>query len=279
MPRPLAAPPRSCARRRSPAPARAAPPRPPGPSADDSTIGVAFAARFRRATCSLSVCRVERVGLGQRDDLRLVGEPVAVGLELAADRACRPRPASSPVPSTRWSSTRQRSTWPRKRSPSPAPSCAPSIRPGMSASTNSPLVDAHDAEARVQRRERIVGDLRLRRAMTAARKVDLPALGRPTRPASAISFSRSQIQRSSPGQAGIGAARRPVGRGLEVGVAEAAVAALGEQHALADLRSGRRAGLVVLGEDLGADRHLQDARRRRSRRCGSGPCRGRRSWP
>jgi len=36
-------------------------------------------------------------------------------------------------------------------------------------------------------------------ALLAARKVDLPALGRPTRPASAISFSRSQIQRSSPG--------------------------------------------------------------------------------
>ena len=32
---------------------------------------------------------------------------------------------------------RQRSTWPRKRSPRPRPSCAPSIRPGISASTNS----------------------------------------------------------------------------------------------------------------------------------------------
>ena len=41
------------------------------------------------------------------------------------------------VPSIRCSSTAQRSTWPRKRSPSPAPSCAPSIRPGMSARTNS----------------------------------------------------------------------------------------------------------------------------------------------
>ena len=39
------------------------------------------------------------------------------------------------VGSTRWSSRRQRSTWRRKRWPSPAPSWAPSIRPGMSATT------------------------------------------------------------------------------------------------------------------------------------------------
>ena len=34
---------------------------------------------------------------------------------------------------------------------------------------------------------------------TVARNVDLPALGSPTNPASAISFRRSQIHRSSPG--------------------------------------------------------------------------------
>src|ERR1035437_145929 len=40
-------------------------------------------------------------------------------------------------------------------------------------------------------------------ALTTERKVDLPALGRPTRPASAINFSRSQIQRSSPSWPGL----------------------------------------------------------------------------
>src|SRR4029079_14543709 len=44
---------------------------------------------------------------------------------------------SSAEPSTRWRSRRVRSTWPRKLSPMPAPSAAPSIRPGMSARTNS----------------------------------------------------------------------------------------------------------------------------------------------
>ena len=58
------------------------------------------------------------LGLGQRPQ-NLASAQAAAG--------------SLAVPSTRWSSTRQRSTWPRKRSPSPAPSCAPSISPGMSA--------------------------------------------------------------------------------------------------------------------------------------------------
>ena len=80
---------------------------------------------------------IERVGLRQRDDLGLLVEAVAIGLELARARACRPCRHARSSPSTRCSSTRQRSTWPRKRSPRPAPSCAPSIRPGMSASTNS----------------------------------------------------------------------------------------------------------------------------------------------
>ena len=105
----------------------------------------------------------ERVDLVEADDLGLVGQPVAIGLELARGSSCRRPTTSSCVPSTRWSSTPQRSTWPRKRSPRPAPSCAPSIRPGMSASTNSVSSHAHHAELRLQRGEGIVGDLRLAR--------------------------------------------------------------------------------------------------------------------
>ena len=103
------------------------------------------------------------VGLVQADDLGLVGQ--ARRHRRPAPRApCARRRTTSPAaPSTRCSSTAQRSTWPRKRSPSPAPSCAPSIRPGMSASTNSSACrQADDAELRVQRGERVVGDLRPR---------------------------------------------------------------------------------------------------------------------
>ena len=85
----------------------------------------------------------------------------------------------------------------------------------------------------------------------------MPALGRPTRPASAISFRRSQIHISAPSQPGIGAARRLVGRGLEVGIAEAAIAAAQQAHASADFGQVGEQRLPVLIADLGADRHFQ----------------------
>ena len=99
--------------------------------------------------------------------------------------------------STRWTSTRQRSTWARNSCPSPAPFAAPSIRPGMSArtswrssessvpSTGSTVVNGYSATfgaARVSRR----------------RSDDFPAFGWPTRPASASSLRRSSIQPDSP---------------------------------------------------------------------------------
>ncbi len=79
----------------------------------------------------------------------------------------------------------------------------------------------------------------------------------PTSPASAISFSRSQMQ-SLPGRlAGIGAARRLVGRALEVGVAEAAIATREQHEALADRGDVGDQRLAVLLEDLGAGGDLQ----------------------
>src|SRR3546814_9031712 len=58
--------------------------------------------------------------------------------------------------------------------------------------------------------------------------------------------------------AGVGAARRLVGGRLEVGVAEAAVAAPQEHDALADFGEVGQDGLLVLGEHLGAGGHLDD---------------------
>ena len=52
-------------------------------------------------------------------------------------------------------------------------------------------------------------------------------------------------------------ARRPVGRGLEAGVAKAAVAAAQERDALAGLGQIGQKGFVVIGEDLRARRHAQ----------------------
>ena len=65
------------------------------------------------------------------------------------------------------------------------------------------LVDAHHAELRLQRGEGIIGDLGPRRARRATRKVDLPALGMPISPASAISLSLRMMVFSSPGWPGL----------------------------------------------------------------------------
>ncbi len=68
---------------------------------------------------------------------------------------------------------------------------------------------------------------------------------------------RSQTHLSLPGQPGIGAARRAVGRALELGVAEAAVAAFEEHDALAGVGEIGQHRLVVLVDDLGAHGHAQ----------------------
>ena len=87
---------------------------------------------------------------------------------------------------------------------------------------------AHDAQVGMQRRERIVGDLRLggadggqERRLAGVGQSDDAGIG-------------DQLEPQPDGQllarlAGIGMARRLVGRRLEVGVAEPAIAALGQR--------------------------------------------------
>src|SRR5208282_3864319 len=59
------------------------------------------------------------------------------------------------------------------------------------------------------------------------------------------------------GLARIGAARRAVGRGLEIGIAEAAVTAARQNDALAEFGEIGEKGLAVLVVDLRTDRHLE----------------------
>src|SRR6185312_4744256 len=61
------------------------------------------------------------------------------------------------------------------------------------------------------------------------------------------------------GQARIGVTRRLVGRALEVRVAETAVAAFGNEGAVADIDEIGDQRLLILGEDLSAGGHLQNA--------------------
>ena len=74
--------------------------------------------------------------------------------------------------------------WRRNCSPRPLPSLAPSIRPGMSATTSSCVVDADHAQLRGQGRERVVGDLGLggrdaadERALAGVREADQRDVG------------------------------------------------------------------------------------------------------
>ncbi|MGY3645783.1 hypothetical protein ACVWW2_001074 [Bradyrhizobium sp. LM4.3] len=103
-------------------------------------------------------------------------------------------------------------------------------------------VGIHDAELRMQRGEGIVGDLRLGRA-------DLGEEGRFAGIGQADEAGiRDQLQpQPDPalfaGLAGIGIARRAVGRGLEMRVAEAAIAALGQHEFFADI--GEIVGIMV----------------------------------
>ena len=140
--------------------------------------------------------------------------------------------------STRWHSARQRSTCFRKRMPRPAPSWAPRIRPGMSATTSVSVVAPDDAQIRDERRERIVGDLRARggndgdqRRFAGVGKPDDRDVG-----------EQLELDRELPdlaGKARFREARRLPRRRREMLIAPAAVPALGDEDALA-AASGRR---------------------------------------
>ena len=108
----------------------------------------------------------DRVHLRRGDDLRLGSKLAAEQRELRSGSSRNLRSDRVPMPpdtSTRCTSTFVRSRCLRKRSPSPLPSCAPSISPGTSATTKLRLpAKRHDAEIRRERGEGIVGDLRPR---------------------------------------------------------------------------------------------------------------------
>ena len=139
-------------------------------------------------------------------------------------------------------------------------------------------VDLDHAEARMERRERIVGDLGLggrdrgeKGRFARVGQADQPGVG-------------DQLQPQDQGAldsllARIGATRRAVGRGGEMGVAEAAVAARGDDDALAHLGEVGEQRAAFLVDDLGSDRNFQHRVGARARRRDCGPSRACRSWP
>ena len=90
--------------------------------------------------------RARQLALDRRVVARRVGPALAREISGAMSSTCTSR--------------RVRSTCARKSCPRPAPSLAPSIRPGMSATTSWRSSPSSTPEHRLERRERVVGDLR-----------------------------------------------------------------------------------------------------------------------
>ena len=159
----------------------------------------------------------DQVALRQRDDLRQSVEPARRSAgQLRAHRyvgLTRDLPRTPPR-STRWTSSRQRSsgrgTRGRARRPRRRPRSGRGCRPAPAGGRPASIAPRIGLEGG----ERVVGDLRLARVNRASSD-DLPALGSPTRPTSASSFRRSSIQPVSPSQPPLGETRRLAGRGRE----------------------------------------------------------------
>ena len=158
----------------------------------------------------------------------------------------------------------------------PAPSAAPSIRPGMSATHELAALVADDAELGTERGEGIVADLGLgvgdgvdEGRLAGIGQADQADVGEQLEPQPDPHFLARP--------AGAVLARGAVGRGLVAGIAAAAVAAFQEDDALALFgKVGEQGPLLVVGEDLGSDRDLDrpgPCRRRRSGWSRRRPCR------
>ena len=183
-----------------------------------------------------------------------------MGRELLADDAVGPSSGSRAEPSTTWTRMRVRSTWRRNAWPRPAPWLAPSMRPGHVGDRRPPLVlvaEVEDAEVRLERRERVIGDLRAgrreggeQRRLAGVREADEADVGDEAElEAEPALLARLAV---------LGVLRRLVGGGLEVGVAESAASAAGDHRLLA-----------------GRDEVGQRARRSRRRRSPSPAARSR----
>jgi hypothetical protein len=204
----------------------------------------------------LQLLRAERIGLVERHDFRLFGKPLAVGFEFAAHDLV----SLSGVVAGAVDEMQQHAA-----ALDMAEEAVPQTEALVGAFDQTRYVgehefvavDAHDAELRMECCERIVSDLGF-----------CGAHGREQRGFSGIGQSHdagvgNQLEPKPYGAllawlAQVGAARRPVGRGLEMRIAEATVAAFCEHGAFSGMGKIGKEGLAVLLVDLRAHRYLHD---------------------
>src|SRR5215472_11986604 len=206
----------------------------------------------------LQLARIDRVDLVQRDDLDLLGELAAIGLELAAHglvglagmlagRIDQMQQHAAALDVTEEAVAKARAFM------------RALDQPGNVGQHELAAVGIHHAELRMQRGEGIVRDLRPRRA-DLAEQGRFAGIGQPDETGIGDQFQPQPDPALLAGLARIGVARRAVGRGLEMRIAEAAVAAFGEHELLAELGEVVDQRLAILVEYLRADRHLQHDR-------------------
>src|SRR5215831_1018572 len=118
------------------------------------------------------------------------------------------------------------------------------------------VVDRDDAELRMQRGEGVIRDLRLGGAH-ARQKRRLAGVGQAHKAGIRDQLEAQPDGALLAGKARIGTTRRAVGGRFEMGIAEAAIAALGEHGAVADPGEIGEERFVVFVENLGALRYLE----------------------
>ena len=221
-----------------------------GGNAERRAFGGAFEPRHLR----LQGLGIDRIDLRKRDDLRLLRQARAIGFKLA------------PHGLIGLARVRARRIDEMQQNPAAFDMAEETVaeakafmrafdEAGNVGENEFASVAGNDAELRIERGEGIIGDLRLgggdgreKGRFAGIGQADQAGVG-----------DELQAQSENPLLrllAGIDAARRLVRRGLEMRIAEAAVAAAREAHALSDL--GQIGEQMLALEDLGADRHFQD---------------------
>ena len=208
--------------------------RTPAPVAAESGVQLDAALGELGAPVGERLARLGDIELGERDDLRARGELGRVAAQLVVDHVVVVQRIAPGLGrhSTRWSRTRVRSTWRKKRWPRPCAFAGAFDEAGnVGEHEVAPARQRHDAEVGHERRERIVGDLgtRARHGGDEGRLADVGIAEQAGVGEQLELEAQTCVLRPACPARRFG---RLIGRGREVDVAAAAFAALRGDEAL-----------------------------------------------
>ena len=200
----------------------------------------ALTARASARALRSMVVGIQGVDLVEADELRLGGELRAIGLELGADGAVGL--AQLLLRAVDQMDQHAAALDMAEEAVAEAGALMGALdQPGDVGQHEFAIASAHDAELRGEGGEGIVGDLRLGPA-DGGQQGRFAGIGQADQPGIGDQLQPQPDPALLAGPAGAVLARRPVGRGLEMGIAEAAVAAARTARCAGPAWSGRRAG-------------------------------------